>query len=148
MYERIGTRGREGREGGVRGTKRYLNSGHLPLEPVWFSMTYIITPFLSFLFFYFSPSIFPSFPPSLPLPFLHFSSSPVTEDYGALPTTILTFDSSTIQYTVPVDIVNDDRAEPTETFTGSLNLISPVSNRITVSPDQTTVSIEDDDREE
>ena len=98
--------------------------------------------------FFLFHSIFPLSPSSLPLPFFYFSSSPVTQDYGALPTTILTFDSSTTQYTVPVTIANDDRAEPTETFTGSLNLISPVSNRITVSPDQTTVSIEDNDREE
>ena len=132
----------------MRDTKRILGAHATEVSVVQHDDILYLTPFLSFSFPHPLPFIF-----SLPLPLTTSLSSPsipspVTQDYGALPTTILTFDSSTTQYTVPVTIVNDDRAEPTETFTGSLNLISPVSNRITVSPDQTTVSIEDNDREE
>ena len=88
---------------------------------------------------------FPSFsPPSIPSLF----PSPVTEDYGDLPTTTLTFDSSTTQHTVPVTIIDDNQTEPIETFTGQLTLMSPLSSRISVSRSQITVSIEDDDREE
>ena len=126
-------------------TKRILGAHASVVQHDYIYNFYLLL--LPFLFFFF-PSIFPSLPPSLLLSFLHFFSSQVTEDYGALPATILTFDSSTTQHTVPVTIVNDDRAEPTETFTGQLTLMSPVSSRISVSPSQTTVSIEDNDSEE
>ena len=128
-------KGEKEERGGREGYKREC-WGYMPLEPLWCSMTFL-------LFFSLSLSL-----PSFPLPFLHFSSSPVTVDYGALPSTILTFDSSTTQHTVPVTIIDDNQTEPTETFTGQLTLMSPVSSRISVSPSQTTVSIEDNDSEE
>ena len=120
----------------------------MPLELEWSSLTsfpLFLPPPPPPLLFSSPPSLFPTLFHSL---LLHFSTSPVTEDYGALPSTTLTFDSATTEHTIDVTIVNDDRAEPTETFTGQLTLMSPISNRISVDPSQTTVSIEDDDGEE
>ena len=80
-------------------------------------------------------------PPSLPL------SPPVTEDYGALPSTSLLFDDITTEQSVAVTIVNDSRAEPTENFIGQLSLLGLDTGRVSISPSQTTVTIADDDRE-
>ena len=48
---------------------------------------------------------------------------------------------------ISIPIIDDDAFELTESFSASLSLVSPITPRITVSPDEASVTIEDDDSE-
>ena len=48
---------------------------------------------------------------------------------------------------VSIPIINDDAFELTESFSASLSLVSPVTSRITIAPDEASITIEDDDSE-
>ena len=48
---------------------------------------------------------------------------------------------------ISVPIINDDAFELTESFSASLSLVSPVTSRITIAPDEASITIEDDDSE-
>ena len=48
---------------------------------------------------------------------------------------------------VSVTIINDDAFELTESFSASLSLVSPNTSRITIAPDEASITIEDDDSE-
>ena len=48
---------------------------------------------------------------------------------------------------ISIPIINDDAFELTELFSASLSLISPLTSRITVDPDEANITIEDDDSE-
>ena len=49
--------------------------------------------------------------------------------------------------TISVPIINNDAFELMESFSASLSLVSPVTSRITVAPDEASITIEDDDSE-
>ena len=48
---------------------------------------------------------------------------------------------------ISIPIISDDAFEQTESFLASLSVISPITSRITVFPDEASVTIEDDDSE-
>ena len=72
---------------------------------------------------------------------------PAVQDYVPLPTTTITFNSVNTLQSVPVTIVNDNRAEGSENFTATLSSVGP-ANRINIVPAVASVEISDDDSKE
>ena len=76
----------------------------------------------------------------------HLLFLPASQDYNPLPTTTITFNSATTSRSVPVTIINDNRAEGLENFTATLSAV-PAADRFNIAPDVALVEISDDDSE-
>lgn len=66
-------------------------------------------------------------------------------DYEALSERLLTFGPASTRFDVTVNISNDNIFEVTEYFSASLTLSSQPVERIAVDPDNTDITIFDDD---
>ena len=103
------------------------------------------------------PSLFLSahFPPlssfsSIPTPssfFSSFPSPPAGSDYSSLMDFEFTMIPGQTFALISIPMINDDAIELTELVTANLSLISPITTRITVDPDEASVTIEDNDSE-
>ncbi len=67
-----------------------------------------------------------------------------TGDYIAS-SQVFTFSSSETQFTAVINIVNDDILESSESFSVRAELVSTDDNLISVDPDESIVTTEDDD---
>ena len=66
------------------------------------------------------------------------------DDFTAVQGRQLVFNASSSSITVPITIINDNLVENNETFTASLSLAG-TEDRVTLAPDEATVTITDSD---
>ena len=79
--------------------------------------------------------------------YVYSPSPPAGSDYNALMNFVFIMTQGQTSATIPVPIINDDAFELTESFSAALSLISPITPRITVAPNEAGITIEDDDSE-
>ena len=127
-------------------------------HPMFLTLIYLSLLFLSLTF----SSILP---PSLPLStsllifltlllflnphsfFLLSPSPPAGSDYSSLMNYQFTMTQGQIFALISIPIINDTDLEPMESSLASLSLVSHNTTRITVAPNEASITIEDDDRD-